>query len=102
MQSKKIIIFAVLLLLLIQLSIPTCYTFAQESPVIDQETKERLMKQYGLEQPQSPTSDQQQNLLFGGDLGFSPSAGAVMLELARLTRNPLVFISQQLIHSLRS
>jgi hypothetical protein len=100
MQSKKKIIPAALLLL-IQLNIPTCYTFAQGSPVIDQETKERLMKQYGLEEPESPTSEQKQNILFGGNIGFAPSAGAVVLELTILTRNPLVFISQQLLHSLK-
>ncbi|ASR48445.1 hypothetical protein B4V02_17935 [Paenibacillus kribbensis] len=100
MQSKKIIIPAALLLL-IQLSVPVCYTFAQENLVIDQETKERIAEQYGLVEPQSPTSEQQQTTLFGGDWGFSPSAGAVMLELAKLTHNPLVFISQQLVHSLK-
>ncbi|WP_226001162.1 hypothetical protein [Paenibacillus sp. BJ-4] len=100
MQSKKIIIFGALFLLL-HLSVPIYYSFAEENPAIDQETKERLMEQYGLEEPESPTSEQQQNILFGGDWGFSPSAGAVMLELAKLTHNPLVFISQQLVHSLR-
>ncbi|MCC3381764.1 hypothetical protein ACFQ5D_02475 [Paenibacillus farraposensis] len=100
MHSKKIIILAALLLL-IQLSVPVCYTFAQHNFVIDRETKERLMEQYGLEEPEPPTSEQQRGLLFRGDFGFSPSAGAVMLELTILIRNPLVFISHQLIHSLK-
>ncbi|PPQ50716.1 hypothetical protein C5G87_02285 [Paenibacillus peoriae] len=101
MQSKKVLI-PVALLLLIQLSVPICYTFAQDNLVIDHETKERIKEQYGLEEPQSPTSEQQQNILFGGDWGFSPSADAVMLELTIWIRNPLIFISQQLVHSLKS
>ncbi|WP_311082133.1 hypothetical protein [Paenibacillus polymyxa] len=101
MQSRKIIIPAALLLL-IQLSVPICCTFAQDNLVIDHETKERIKEQYGLEEPQSPILEQQQNILFGGDWGFSPSADAVMLDLTVLTRNPLIFISQQLVHSLKS
>ncbi|KJD45073.1 hypothetical protein [Paenibacillus terrae] len=102
MQSKKVLI-PVTLLLLIQLSVPVCYTFAQEILVIDHETKERLLEQYGLEEPQPPIPilEQQQNILLGGDWGFTPSVGAVVLELTILARNPLVFISQQLIYSLK-
>ncbi|MGG4221265.1 hypothetical protein ABEW32_23940 [Paenibacillus jamilae] len=100
MQSKKIII-PVALLLLIQLSIPMCYTFAQNDLVIDQKTKERLAEQYGLEEPQPPASEQQQKILFGADWGFSTSAGAVMQELISFTHNPLIFISQQLLRSLK-
>ncbi|RFT92098.1 hypothetical protein DX902_24600 [Paenibacillus jamilae] len=102
MQSKKIIISAVLLFFLVQLSIPMCYTFAQDELVIDQKTKERLAEQYGLEEPQPPTSEQQQNGSLGSDFGFTRSVGTVLVELTILTRNPLVFISQQLIHSLKS
>ncbi|MCV9949078.1 hypothetical protein [Paenibacillus sp. BT-177] len=58
MQSKKIIIRAVVLLFLVQLSIPMCFTFAQNDLVIDQKTKERLAEQYGLEEPQPPASEQ--------------------------------------------
>ncbi|WP_025684451.1 hypothetical protein [Paenibacillus maysiensis] len=101
MQSKKVLI-PVALLLLIQLSVPICCTFAQDNLVIDHKTKERIKEQYGLEEPQSPILEQQQNILFGGDWGFSPSAGAVMLELTILIRNPLIFISQQLIYSVIS
>ncbi|MFT9369350.1 hypothetical protein ACXHJ2_15915 [Paenibacillus sp. ALE3] len=71
MQSKKIIIGAVVLLFLVQLSIPMCFTFAQNDLVIDQKTKERLAEQYGLEEPQPPASEQQQNILLGADWGFS-------------------------------
>ncbi|WP_233902263.1 MULTISPECIES: hypothetical protein [Paenibacillus] len=71
MQSKKIIIGAVVLLFLVQLSIPMCFTFAQNDLVIDQKTKERLAEQYGLEEPQPPTSEQQQKILLGSDWGFS-------------------------------
>lgn len=39
MQSKKLLI-PIALLLLIQLSVPICYTFAQDNLVIDHETKE--------------------------------------------------------------
>ncbi|KAF6576725.1 hypothetical protein JDW19_01565 [Paenibacillus polymyxa] len=101
MQSKKLLI-PIALLLLIQLSVPICYTFAQDNLVIDHETKERFKEQYGLEGPQSPILEQQQNILFGGDWGFSPSADAVMLELTIWIRNPLIFISQQLIYSVKS
>ncbi|MMZ55160.1 hypothetical protein D1872_170030 [compost metagenome] len=101
MQSKKVLI-PVALLLLIQLSVPICYTFAQDNLVIDHETKERIKEQYGLEEPQSPILEQQQNILFGGDWGFNPSADAVMLELTIWIRNPLIFISQQLIYSVKS
>jgi hypothetical protein len=101
MQSKKVLIPAALLLL-IQLSVPVCCTFAQNNLVIDHETKERLKEQYGLEEPQPPILEQQQNILFGGDWGFTPSVGAVVLELTILARNRLVFISQQLIYSLKS
>ncbi|MEJ3716959.1 hypothetical protein D1872_66480 [compost metagenome] len=101
MQSKKIIIGAVVLLFLVQLSIPMCFTFAQNDLVIDQKTKERLAEQYGLEEPQPPTSEQQQNILLGADWGFSSPAGAVVVEFTILIRNPLIFISQQLIHSLK-
>ncbi|WP_025724264.1 hypothetical protein [Paenibacillus polymyxa] len=101
MQSKKVLI-PVALLLLIQLSVPIFYTFAQDNLVIDHETTERIKEQYGLEEPQSPILEQQQNILFGGDWGFSPSADAVMLELTILIRYPLISISQQLVHSLKS
>ncbi|KEO80371.1 hypothetical protein MKN04_02245 [Paenibacillus polymyxa] len=101
MQSKKVLI-PVAILLLIQLSVPICCTFAQDNLVIDHETKERFKEQYGLEEPQSPILEQQQNILFGGDWGFSPSADAVMLELTIWIRNPLIFISQQLIYSVKS
>ncbi|WCM62711.1 hypothetical protein T3H97_07355 [Paenibacillus sp. LX16] len=101
MQSKKLLI-PIALLLLIQLSVPICYTFAQDNLVIDHETTERIKEQYGLEEPQSPILEQQQNILFGGDWGFSPSADAVMLELTILIRYPLISISQQLVHSLKS
>ncbi|WP_431089826.1 hypothetical protein [Paenibacillus sp. 8b26] len=100
MQSKKVFI-PVVLLLLIQLSVPVCYTFAQDNLVIDHEMKERIIEQYGLEEPQSPTLGQQQNILLGGDWGFTPSVGAVVLELTILARNPLVFISQKLVYSLK-
>ncbi|OAZ42085.1 hypothetical protein [Paenibacillus polymyxa] len=101
MQSKKIIIGAVVLLFLVQLSIPMCFTFAQNDLVIDQKTKERLAEQYGLEEPQPPTSEQQQKILLGSDFGFTPSVGIFVVELTILIRNPLIFISQQLIHSLK-
>jgi hypothetical protein len=101
MQSKKVLIPAALLLL-IQLSVPVCCTFAQNNLVIDHETKERLKEQYGLEEPQPPIPIlEQQNILLGGDWGFTPSVGAVVLELTILARNRLVFISQQLIYSLK-
>ncbi|WDM23354.1 hypothetical protein [Paenibacillus polymyxa] len=101
MQSRKIIIPAALLLL-IQLSVPICYTFAQDNLVIDHETKERIKEQYGLDEPEFPSSKQQQNILLGGDWGFIPSADAVMLELTIWIRYPLIFISQQLVYSLKS
>ncbi|AJE50447.1 MULTISPECIES: hypothetical protein [Paenibacillus] len=101
MQSKKIIIGAVVLLFLVQLSIPMCFTFAQNDLVIDQKTKERLAEQYGLEEPQPPTSKQKQNILLGADWGFSSPAGAVVVEFTILIRNPLIFISQQLLRSLK-
>ncbi|MDY8023134.1 hypothetical protein [Paenibacillus polymyxa] len=101
MQSKKVLI-PVALLLLIQLSVPVCCTFAQDNLVIDQETKERIVEQYGLEEPQSPIIEQQQNILLGGDFGFTPSVDAVVVDLTILIRYPLIFISQQLVHSLKS
>ncbi|MGW8440800.1 hypothetical protein ACWGXJ_07395 [Paenibacillus sp. S33] len=100
MQSKKVLI-PVALLLLIQLSVPICYTFAQDNLVIDHETKERIKEQYGLDEPEFPSSKQQQNIL-GGDFGFTPSGDAVVVELTILIRYPLIFISQQLVHSLKS
>ncbi|MFK4342199.1 MULTISPECIES: hypothetical protein [unclassified Paenibacillus] len=103
MQSKKVLIPAALLLL-IQLSVPISCTFAQNNLAIDQETKERIKEQYGLEEPQPPIPilEQQQNKLLGGDWGSTPSVGAVVLELTIWIRNPLIFISQQLVHSLKS
>ncbi|MBU9709162.1 hypothetical protein KSP24_19850 [Paenibacillus sp. AK121] len=102
MQSKKIIIGAVVLLFLVQLSIPMCFTFAQDELVIDQKTKERIAEQYGLEESQPPALEQQQNILFGADWGFSFTVSAVVQDLISLTHDPLIFISHQLIHSLKS
>ncbi|MGW9526251.1 hypothetical protein ACWHAM_00605 [Paenibacillus terrae] len=101
MQSKKVLI-PVTLLLLIQLSVPVSCTFAQDNLVIDHKTKERILEQYGLDEPEFPSSEQQQNILLGGDFGFAPSVGTVVVELTILIRNPLIFISQQLAHSLKS
>ncbi|MBO3283806.1 hypothetical protein MKY98_07330 [Paenibacillus sp. FSL M8-0228] len=101
MQSKKVLI-PVALLLLIQLSVPIGYTFAQDNLVIDHETKERFKEQYGLDEPEFPSSKQQQNILLGGDFGFTPAVDAVVVKLTILIRYPLIFISQQLLHSLKS
>ena len=102
MQSKKIIISAALLLFLVQLSNPMCYTFAQDELVIDQKTKERLAEQYGLEEPQPPASEQQKKIFFEADWGFSFPVSAVVQDLISLTHDPLIFIGHQLIHSLKS